>query len=78
MFTFKISFLQELLSEDYPLRLTYAQRIRLELRTDFRYLGRIVLSDECVFHTIGAAQKRNARLWGLVSGFFEICLRFQG
>lgn len=65
MFPYRISFLQQLLPEDYPLRLAYAQHIRRELRNDSGYLERIVFSDECIFHTNGVVNKHNARVWGL-------------
>ena len=64
MFPYKLSFLQQLGSDDYPLRLNYENHIRRELRNDAGYLDRVVFSDECVFHTNGVVNKHNARVWG--------------
>ena len=64
MFPYKISFLQQLLPNDYAERLQWAQHCRRELRIDSQYLSRIVFSDECLFHANGVVNNHNARIWG--------------
>lgn len=44
VFPYKVSFLQQLLPEDYPRRLTYAQHVCLDLRNGLSYLNAIALS----------------------------------
>lgn len=63
MFPYKIRFLQQLLPREYRRQLDYAQHVRLELRNDSRCLYRILILDECVFHTIGVVNKHNAEVW---------------
>ncbi len=64
MFPYKISFLQQLLPNDYQSRLEFAQHFRHEMRNDPGYISRIVYSDECLFHNNGVVNKHNARVWG--------------
>lgn len=46
-----MSFLQQILSEEYRLFLDYSQYIRRELSKGSRYLELTIFSDECIFHT---------------------------
>ena len=64
MFPYKISFLQQLLPNDYRQRLQWAKHCRREIRIDPNYLSQIFFSDECIFHTNGVVNKHNARIWG--------------
>ena len=64
MFPYKISFLQQLLPNDYTERLHWAQHCRRELKNDPLYLSRIVFCDQYLFHANGVVKNHNARIWG--------------
>ena len=64
IFPYKISFLQQLLPNDYAEWLQWAQHCHRELRIDPQYFSRIVFSDECLFHMNGVVINRNERIWG--------------
>lgn len=57
MFPYRISFLPQLLPDNCPRQLPYAQPTRFELRSDSGYLDRIGLADECVIYTSRVVEK---------------------
>lgn len=66
-FPYKMSFSQQILQEDYPLRLDYTQIILLELSNDSGNLEKSFSFDECIIYSSGVVKTHNERLWDLES-----------
>lgn len=54
VFPQKMSFLRQLLQEDYSLQLDYAEIIHHDFNNASGYLKRTLFSDESIFHTFAA------------------------
>lgn len=67
MFAHKGSLLQQLLSDDYPLRLDYAQTICFDSINEYGHLERTAISDECSFRTSEVVNKHITRAWSVKS-----------
>lgn len=67
MFAVKMFFTQQVLREDYPLRMDYSQIILCELSNKSGHLEQVVFYDECIFHSNAVVNKHNARSWSVVN-----------
>lgn len=74
MFPCMVRFLEEMLSKDFPRRLTYAQHFFRKLGTDYGYQDRILISDRCNCHHNEVANKYNERAY--VEKIFVCALKY--
>ena len=61
---YELRILQELEARDYVARRAFAARCLQNLKSDEKFMSRIIFSDECLFHVSRKVRKHNDQIWG--------------